>query len=175
MHIWGDEWFIEHGKQLYEAIDVLEMRLRKWARVGVYGKEKYGTYRDECFQMWDGSITQIFFGYRATYHLNIISKIMWYIDYYLIPTKKTKFGWLKKGLANFNNWIGLTKLVNKWQAKMVNKTFQVTCKEYPDIVDELISDVDCYKLIKPCKWGDIDGEEIHKKYWIDMNEQNKEE
>lgn len=169
MHLWGDEWFEQYGDDLNNAIKSVEQRMHKWAHVEVCGKEKYGTYRDEYFRMWDGSMTQIFLGYRATYKWNIIYKIMWHIDHYLIPVKKTKFGWLKKGLADFNHWIGLTKLVWKWQAKMVNKAFQVTCKEYPNVIDELIVDVDCYEMIKPCKWGDVDGKKIHDKYWKPVN------
>lgn len=65
MHLWGDEWFKQHGDDLNDAIKYVEQRLHKWARVGVCGKEKHGTYRDEYFRMWDGGMTQIFFGYRA--------------------------------------------------------------------------------------------------------------
>lgn len=165
MHCWGDEWFNQHGDSLYMAIEAVEKRIRKWAKAGVCGKEKWGCYRDDFLTFWDGGIAQIFFGYRATYQRNPISRIMWKIDHALIPVKKTEFGWYKVGLANFNRWIGLTNLVNKWQANMVNKAFQVTCREYPDVVDELVSDTDCYEMIKPCKWGDIDGVEIHRKYW----------
>lgn len=165
MHIWGDEWFKEHGDNLYKAISAVENRIRKWARAGVYGKEKFGTYRDEYFQLWNGGLFQIIYGYRLFHGQNWFSKLLWKIDHNLIPIKKTQFGWLKVGLSDFNHKIGLTKLVWKWQAKMVNKAFQITCKEYPDVVDELIVDTECYSMIKPCKWGDIDGEEIHKKYW----------
>lgn len=92
MH-WGDEWFKQHGDDLNNAI----MRLHKWAHVGVCGKG-YGTYRDEYFRMWDGGMTQIFFGYRATYYWNIISRIMWHIDHYLIPAKKLKSAGSKRVL-----------------------------------------------------------------------------
>lgn len=165
MHIWGDEWFKKYGNRLYNAIDIFEYRIRKWAKCRVYGKEKYGTYRDEYFSMWDGSISTIFFGYKLFRGSNWFENLMWNIDNNLIPIKKTQFGWYKVGLANFNRAIGLVKLVNKWQARMLNKAAQITCKEYPDVVGELLMDVCFYKYIKPCKWGDIDGEEIHNKYW----------
>lgn len=173
MHIWGDEWFIEHGNHLYEAINDLETRIRKWAKMGVCGKEKWGAYRDEYLSFWNGGISQIFFGYRATYYHNIVAKIMYKFDHCLIPIKKTKFGWVTVGIADLNRKIGLTKIVNNWQARMLNKAFQITCKEYPDVVDELIVDVDCYELIKPCKWGDVDGEVIHKKYWKKLDKESK--
>lgn len=165
MHYWGDEWFKKYGETFYKAIDVFEDRIRKWAKCGVYGKEKYGTYRDEYFRMWDGSISTILFGYKLFHGGNWFEKLIWKIDNYLIPIKKTQFGWYKVGLANFNRAIGLVKLVNKWQARMLNKAAQITCKEFPEVMDELLMDICFYEFIKPCKWGDIDGEEIHKKYW----------
>lgn len=165
MHRWGDEWFQKYGSELNEAIRKLEDRIRKWAKAGVCGKEKWGCYVDEYLTLWDGSLTQIFFGYRATYKWNKISNVMWYLDHYLIPYKKTRFGWLKWGIADFNRLIGLVRLVRWWQKRMINKAFQITCKEHPDIIDELILDTYNYEMIKPCKWGDIDGEKIHRKYW----------
>lgn len=165
MHYWGDEWFKKYGNQLYNAIDILEYRIRKWAKCGVYGKEKYGTYRDEYFRMWDGGIFIIVFGYTFFHGKNWLERLLWKIDHTLIPIQKTKFGWRRVGLADFNQAIGLVKLVNKWQAKMVNKAYQITCKEYPDIIDELIVCADTYTMVKPCKWGNIDGEIIHDKYW----------
>lgn len=165
MHYWGDKWFQENGERFYEAIDVFEKRIRKWARCGVYGKEKWGAYRDDFFRMWDGSWSQILFGYKAYYGNNWLEKLIYNIDNRLIPISKNEFGWRKVGLANLHRTIGLTKLVNKWQARQLNKAAQITCKEYPEFTDELLSDICFYKFIKPCKWGNVDGEEIHKKYW----------
>lgn len=169
MHTWGDEWFKKYGNQLYNAIDTLEYRIRKWAKCGVYGKEKYGTYRDDYFRMWNGEISTILFGYKLFRGESWFELLIWRIDYYLIPIKKTQFGWRRVGLSDFNRSIGLVKLVNKWQAKRLNKAVQITCKEFPDVVDELLSDVCFYKCIKPCKWGNIDGEKIHDKYWKVIN------
>ena len=164
MHIWGDEWFKKYGNQFYNAIDIFECRIRKWAKCGVCGKEKFGTYRDDFFQMWDGSLLQSLFGYKTVYPTKFESFI-WHIDHHLIPGKKSKFGRIWHGLADLNRCTGLTKLVRKWQAKRLNKAAQITCKEYPDVIDELLMNVCFYKCIKPCKWGDVDGEKIHKKYW----------
>lgn len=166
MHYWGDDWFKEHGDNLYKAISVLENRMRKWAKVGVCGKEKWGCYRDDFLTFWDGGLSQIFYGYKCwwgggSWHERLVHAI----DHSLIPYRKTKFGWLKVGLTDFNRLIGLRKLVNWWQAKQLNKAFQITCKEYPDVAEELVMDVDCYKIIKPCRWGNIDGEEIHNGHW----------
>lgn len=175
MHYWGDKWFQKYGKELYSAIDTLENRIRKWAKCRVYGKEKFGTYRDEYFSMWNGEISTLIFGYKMFHGENWFESLIWNIDNYLIPIKKTQFGWRKVGLADFNRLIGLTKLVNKWQARMINKAVQITCKEYPNVVGELLMDVCFYPCVKPCKWGNIDGEEIHKKYWKTVNTNDNEE
>lgn len=173
MHYWGDDWFKEHGDNLHAAIDKFEERIRKWAKCGVCGKEKYGTYRDDFFTMWDGSWTEIFFGYKCVYRKWYERIVLW-LDYRMIPIRKTKYGWLKAGLADFNRKIGIVKLVQKWQEKMLNKAAQITCKEYPDVVDELLMDICFYECIKPCKWGNIDGKKIHNKYWKTV-EPKKEE
>lgn len=166
MHEWGDKWFKKYGKQFDEAIRVLEERIRKWAYCGVCGKEKYGTYRDEYLTLWDGGIRQILTPYKCwVIGHSKWAKFLWYIDNHIIPYKKTKYGWLWGGLANLNGKLGIIKLVHKWQAKRINKAFQVTCKEFPELVDELVSDVDCYEMIVPCKYGNVDGAKIHSKYW----------
>ena len=63
MHTWGDEWFEEYGDDLNAAISYIENYLHKH-HIGVCGKEKYGTYRDEYLRFWNGGIYQILFGYR---------------------------------------------------------------------------------------------------------------
>lgn len=163
MHEWGDEWFQEHGQNLYDAIDFIEKRLRK-AGICVYGKEKWGCWVDEYLKLWDGSLSPIFFGWHLfynTWYLRLFRKI----DYFLIPYKKTKFGWLKFGVAEINKWLGLVDLVCKWQANQYNKAIQLACKKWPDVTEELIVDTEGYQMVKPCKWGDVDGELIHRKYW----------
>ena len=159
MHYWGDEWFQKNGDDLYTAISFIEKRLRKYG-IFVCGKEKWGCYRDDFLHLWDGSIGR----YEPVIY-TWYEKLLYRINHNLIPYKKTKFGWLKGGLADFNRKIGLVKLVQKYQAYQYNKTFQLACKKWPHITDELISDTDGYQMVKPCKWGNIDGEAIHNKYW----------
>ena len=166
MHEWGDDWFKKYGTEFNRAITVLEKRIRKWAHAGVCGKEKWGCYRDEYLTLWNGGLRYLLTPYRGwVIGHSKWATFLWYIDTHLLPIKKIKYGWYWVGIADLNRVLGLTKLYHKFQERRINKAFQVTCKEYPHFIDELISDVDCYKLIKPCKWGDIDGEAIHKKYW----------
>lgn len=167
MHQWGDSWFKQNDKAFNEAIHTLEHRIWKWAKVSVWGKEKYGTYRDEYLQLWDGGLSQIFFGYKA-FRESRMENLMYRFDHRLIPIKRAKFGWCRVGFCTLTYMLGIQWLVHRWQKAKINKAFQITCKEYPQFVDELICDVDCYELIKPCKWGNVDGTKIHQKYWTEL-------
>ena len=149
------------------------------------------SYRDEYLRFWDGGLYTILFGYRGwigTHHRykwkwmeDFVNKIHHFIYFTLdCGTPESTEGesfedyskkyenrkW--KGLHHYSNQIGLTKLIQDRQAKHYNKAFQLACKKWPNIIDELIAMTDGYKMIKPCKWGDVDGEEIHNKYWKKM-------
>lgn len=187
MHYWGDEWFEKNGSDLYNAINFIENRLRKHG-IGICGKEKYGTYRDEFLRFWDGGIYEILFGYSCTIgthkrykneklrnFINQIHQFIYFtIDQGILSKKEDesleeyskryeKRTW--KGLSHYTKKIGLVKLVHKYQASIYNKTFQLACKRWPNITEELIVMTDGYKMVKPCKWGNVDGEKIHNKYW----------
>ena len=192
MHTWGDEWFEQYGGDLNAAISYIENYLHKH-HIGVCGKEKYGTYRDEYLRFWNGGIYQILFGYRVyigTYKRypwqwleNFVNKIhnfiYFKIDLGVVDKKdnetteeyfeRCKKHWWK-GLCYINTKLGLLDFVHKRQAKYYNYAFQKACKKWPHLVDELICMVDGYKMIKPCKYGDIDGEEINKKYWVKIDD-----
>lgn len=144
MHYWGDEWFQKYGDEFNKAIRELDDGLRK-LHVFVYGKEKFGCYRTDFFSLWEGS--WLFWDGRFN-------------------VKHSKFQLTLDSICRwFNYRLGIVKLVRCWQKRGINKLFQRVCKEHPDIVDELISDTDCYMYIKPGKYGDIDGEKIYNKYW----------
>ena len=188
MHYWGDSWFQEHGENLYAAISYIEKNLRKY-HIGVYGKEKYGCYRDDYLSFWNGGLYQIIWGYRMyqgtfiqypfKWMTNLANKIHKFIACWLdsgcikmkegesiqeLSQRQDKYWW--KGLKYYTGKLGLTKLINDHQAKMYNKVFQKACKKWPDVIDELICDTEGYQMIKQCKYGDIDGKTIHDKYWI---------
>lgn len=163
MHYWGDEWFEKNGNDLYEAINFIEKNLRKH-QIGVCGKEKYGTYRDQFLNFWSGGLYDLLFGHRCyigTFRkypkwigaiIDSIHRFIYYkLDYHVI--------------CPINRKLGLEKLVHDYQAKMYNKTFQLACKKWPNVITELIVDIDGYEMIKPCRWGNVDGTSIHNKYW----------
>ena len=153
MHEWGDEWFQQYGNDLHFAICELDNGLRD-LHICVCGKEKYGCYRTDGFSLWNGSWRNWIGDYNYSYPTNPIGHAFWkvycYFDIFI---------------QQWNNWLGITKLVSVWQKKQINKLFQKVCKKYPDIIDELIQDTDCYMYIKPGKYGDVDGEKIFHKYW----------
>lgn len=145
-HYWGDEWFETHGKDLYAAIRLVESTLEKF-RIGAYGKEKYGTYRENT-SFWDGGIHgAIWPGYYGIQN----RFIYWELDYYV--TKP------------FTKYTGIHFLVFSIQKIGYNYAFQKACKKYPNVIDELVSDLDYAHLIKPGVFGKIDGQTIVNKYW----------
>lgn len=58
------------------------------------------------------------------------------------------------------HWLGL-----KYQAFIYNLGIQLACKKYPNIIDELVSHLDGYELVKPGLFGKVCGKTIHDKYW----------
>lgn len=147
MHEWGDKWFKENGNDLYSAIDGFEKKIRKYGCILVYGKEKWGTYRDEYLTFWDGGLH--YFIYKSPIYIRN-SFLYWKID----PIVKF-----------ITKYTGIHRLFVNYQKFIYNITMQLICKKYPNVVDEMISDINGYKIIKPCMFGDLDGEVIHKKYW----------
>lgn len=76
---------------------------------------------------------------------------------------------IKRGLRNKMIETGFYKRFCQKRKDAYNKTFQIACKKWPHIIDELIVDIDGWEWIKPCKWGNVDGSAIHKKYWKTLN------
>lgn len=154
MHRWNDEWFQKHGDKLYESINYCMSFWRKWGRIGSHGKEKYGTFRDHI-TLWDGGIHGLIYpGYARI----VIPFLYWKID----PIIK-----------RINNFFGIRRLFNWWQSQVYNYAIQRMCKKYPEIVDELVSDLDGYEMVKPSIFGKINGEKIHQKYWTTFSSVQK--
>lgn len=147
MHHWNDDWFNKNGDKLYAAIDYFETTVKRYARIGAYGKEKYGTYR-ESTTFWDGGIHGLLYHGYAWIKFPFL---YFYVDYYVT-----------KPLTSFT---GLHKLGLWWQKLVYNYAIQTTCKKYPEVVDELVQGLDYYQLVKPCIFGSVCGKTIHEKYW----------
>lgn len=144
MHEWGDEWFQKNGTDLNDAIDYCCRVWRKYGRIAAHGKEKYGAFRDQLMGMWDGGLHSLIWpGY-----VRIVSPFLyWKLDKYLIKP--------------FTKYTGLQWLGVWYQKQVYNYAIQKMCKKYPNLVDELVSDLDGYEMVK----GKVDGKTIHEKYW----------
>ena len=147
MHHWNDEWFNKNGDKLYAAIDYFETTVKRYARIGAYGKEKYGTYR-ESTTFWDGGLHYLIYpGYI-------------YIQYPFLY-----FTVDEKVIKPLTEYTGLHKLGLWWQKTVYNYAIQKACKMYPEVVDELVSGLDYYELVKPGVFGKVCGKTIHDKKW----------
>lgn len=193
MHEYYDDWFALHGDELYDAISELKAGFKKH-RLHIYVSEKNGCVRDEVVNLWNGGLFQLLFGYGLNVDTdsekgllkykpirNLWNRFRRFVNFKIdagTPSQKEGEPFseyakryekrLWKGLVHINSRIGLTKFVNGRQAAKINRVFQEVCARHKDIVDELICDLNCYPCIKPCKWGDIDGEKIHRKYWREI-------
>jgi hypothetical protein len=144
-HHWGDDW--PYWNQLHSAIGRILRRWRRWGRIGAHGKEKYGTFRDNIWG-WDGSLQYLVYpGYVRT----MWGKFYWHFDRPVI----SRLLW----------WTGIAWLIRRWQRFVYNAVIQIECRRCPEITDELVSDLDLYEWVTPGMFGDVDGTEIHKKYW----------
>lgn len=146
MHYWGDEWFEKNGGDLNAAINYCIDTWRKYGRIGTHGKEKYGTFRDQLQGLWDGGLHELIWpGY-----VRIVSPfIYWKLDRYFIKP--------------ITKYTGLQWLFRRYQKWVYNYAIQKMCKKYPNIIDELVNDLDGYEMVN----GAVDGKEIHKKYWTE--------
>lgn len=189
-HLYGDEWFEKYGDELDAAISELKDGFRKH-NIHIYLKEKYGCIRSDVITLWDGGLFQPLFGYCIsidTYSKDGLLKYDWVRELWNKVRRFIKFQLdsghisqkddetfdeyskryekrLWKGLSHISIKIGLIDIVNKRKIRKVNEIVQKVCAKHPDIVDEMICDIDFYEWITPCEYGDVNGVEIHKKYW----------
>jgi hypothetical protein len=146
MHKWGDDW--PHWDNLYKAIAEIIHIVTVYGRIGSHGKEKWGHFRDQLW-MWDGTLTSLLYpGY-----VRIMSPrwFYWYVDQPII--------------RRILYYSGISRLIMLYQAVIFNYAIQRACKKYPEIIDELVRDLDWYRAVKPGIFGKVCGTTIHKKYW----------
>lgn len=150
-HDWSDDSF--DWNALNSAINYCTEVWRRWGRIGSHGKEKYGTFRDHIY-IWDGGIWSLFYpGYMR------IKPGFWHFVYFYLD---------RKLVIPATRMLGIQKLGHWYQAQVYNYAVQKVCVKYPHIVDEIVSDLGGYEMVKPGIFGKIDGTAIHKKYWTSM-------
>lgn len=152
MHYWGDDWFEKNGDDLYKAINYCCDVWRTYGRIGTHGKEKYGTFRD---QLW---------AYRAEWPIYELVKPGYL--YYRWPKWVMR---IENKLGNIVRFLRLHRLIQLYQRIVYNYAVQQACKRWPNVIDEIVSDLDGYEWVKPGIFGPIDGAKIHFKYWKSYN------
>ena len=146
-HMWGDLWFERNGNDFNEAIYYIMDTWKRYGRIGSHGKEKWGRFRDHVhfYRGWWAVHELVKPGY--VYH-----QWKWFYKTDLF-------------LGEIVRFLRLYRPIQWYQAQVYNYAVQKMCKKYPNIVDELVADLDGYELIKPGIFGTIDGRTIHNKYW----------
>lgn len=138
---------------LHDAIYLHLKWCRRYGRIKMTGKEKWGMYRQELVQFWDGGL-----------HYLICRSLVWikypFIYWRVDPVVKV-----------LTKYTGIRWLFRKWQKFVWNAATQILCKRYPNLVNELLGDMGRLRgLVKPIiifGWN-IDGEEIDhdsKRIW----------
>jgi len=143
-HIWGDEWFEQYGKELDTAIAEFAHRVKHEARIFAYIKEKYGTMRVDILSLWTGGLHPLVYGHRVFIGDSWLAKLLWKIDWCLIPIQKTDFGWYKVGLCSFWSWIGLTKKINDKRMKKLKQIWLEVAEKYPNVKPEIMDEFDIF-------------------------------
>lgn len=151
-HDWSDDW--PHWDKLHVAINEILGSWRYW-HVGSHGKEKYGTFRDH---VW------FYSGNWAIHELVKPGHV-----YYRWPRWVMH---LDLQLGRAIQLLHLYKPIQWYQKWVYNITIQRACRRYPEIIDELVSDLDFPELIRPGVFGNVDGLQIHSKYWITHTEES---
>lgn len=150
-HEWGDEWFEKHGSDLNEAIYYCMRFWKRWGRIGTHGKEKYGTFRDHIY---------FYRGWWAIHELTHPGYVSYWGPKWFYP--------IDLFLGRVVRFLKLYKPIQWYQSHIYNYAIQKMCKKYPNIIDELVADLDGYEMVKPGIFGPVDGVTIHKKYWEEI-------
>lgn len=124
-HFWGDEDF--DWKSLYAAERELNHIMKRYGRIGVHSKEKFGCLRFSIY-FCDGTLHSLT---HPGYVRSMYPKELWKLDVKYHPLKL------------------LTPIINFWQKLVLQYAFTVVCNKYPHIRDEIIEDAP--KEILPCE------------------------
>ncbi len=123
-HIWGDEDF--DWKALDEAAEYLSTNCRRWARMGIWTKEKFGTLRvsTTCayFMEYD-FIHHIFYPGYAYYRLPKWFRV--YVDW--------PFGKCMR-------LIGVVRLLQIYQHAVLKFFWKRAAKKWPHIAEEILDE-----------------------------------
>ena len=123
-HLWGEEEF--DWAALDSACCYLEKNCRRWARLGVWTKEKYGTMRvsTTCayFSEYD-FIHHIFYPGHVSYHWPI-----WFRKYIDWP------------LGKVIRALRLLRLINRYQTAVLKFFWKRAASKWPHISKEILDE-----------------------------------
>lgn len=129
MHVWGDDWFEEHGDRLCDAGDRLRSLSRRF-RIGGQIKEKFGTLR-----------------FYANFH-SMIHDLIW--PGYVYNQYPYKWMWsLDLEITNGRRSYIYYWLVQRWVLTVqfwgYRFCYKKLVKEFPEIREEILFGADYYK------------------------------
>jgi hypothetical protein len=124
-HYWGDEDF--DWDSLYKAERELNRIMKRYGRIGVHSKEKYGTLRFSIY-FCNGTLHSFT---HPGYVYSQYPKWLWSFD---IMNKPLKY---------------IAPVIRFWQKLVFQYAFTTVCAKYPHIRKEIISDAPIEIL--PCE------------------------
>lgn len=126
-HLWGNTDF--DWKALDDAGWYITKNCRRWARFGVYTKEKYGTLRIDT--------TAAYWTYWPVHSLI-------YPGYYHYRWSNKLIGWMEYPLAKITEKTGLMRLVNRYQTWVLKYFWKRAARKWPHIAEEILDEYDFY-------------------------------
>lgn len=127
-HIWGDEDF--DWKALDEAAEYLSKNVRRWARLGIWTKEKYGTLRV--------STTCAYFTEYDFLHRWVKPGHAWY------QWPKWVRQYIDWPFGKVMKWMGVVRLLQKWQHLVLKFFWKRAAKKWPHISEEILDEYSFY-------------------------------
>ena len=125
-HIWGDpdvDW-----DALNNACHYLEQQCRRWARMGVWTKEKYGTMRVS-------TTCAYFTRYDFIHHIFYPG----YVRYVWPSWFRTYIDW---PVGCMLDKLGIIRLINKYQTAVLKYFWKRAAAKWPHISDEILDEFD---------------------------------
>lgn len=122
-HEWGDEAF--DWKGLDDAGYYIQSNCRRWARLGIWTKEKYGTLRvNTTCAYWNyWPLQSLFYPGHAYYRWS-----RWMI------------GGIEYPLAKVLMFLRITRLVNRYQRAVLKYFWKRAAKKWPHISKEILDE-----------------------------------
>ena len=127
-HMWGNEDF--DWKALDEAAEYLSKNVRRWARLGIWTKEKYGKL---CV-----STTCAYFTEYDFLHHWVKPGHAWY------RWPKWFRVWVDWPFGKAMKWMGVVYMLQKWQHLVLKFFWKRTAKKWTHVAEEILDEYSFY-------------------------------